>query len=1009
MAAALADSEFNVLELRSHGYDAPVACPFLFDIDRLIAEGRSGEERRNGAPFTVLFVGRLVASKAQADLVDAFAEFRSGWSASCRLVLVGRAAAPDAAYPSEIRRRVALYGLQDDVLVTGPISDAALQEWYRAADLYVSLSHHEGFGVPLVEAMAHDVPVIAWPAGAVPYTLGNAGELLPDRSPASVAALLLRIANEPGRRTEIITRQREVLDRFRLGRHAPKLINALMAAGAAPPLNEDAQKALASNLSTTVTGHMNGTYSLAVVNRSLALALEQHRAGTTRIVPWENAPTSDLSGVPVEQARQIKELASRSGPPTGPEVVISQHYPIHVPQCRGDAALAMVFWEESLLPEATVMELNRGFSGVLAPTDFVAKALIDSGVSVPVSTVGYVPQLQAFHQLALEQHASPRDAHRKFTFLHVSSCFPRKGVDVLLAAFRQAFRGSDPVRLIIKGFPNPHNDAVAQVEQLRTNDPDIPDIMIVNEDLSEEEMLDLYRQADAVVLPTRGEGFNIPAAEAMTAGIPLIITGYGGHLDFCGPSDARFVDFRFAPSKSHLATPGSVWVEPDQADLVDALRQIVGDFIAGRGQAVARIACEQIRQRLDGRAWAERINSAAVAALTAHPPSPLRIAWVSTWRVQCGIAEYSRFLLDQFVKSNPGRIDPPIILCDDRTLLSSDEGMSVRPVWRLVDPQSIERLIQTIAVEDPHVLLIQHQPGLIGWTDLARLLKDRRVHNRISVVTLHSAARLLEVEAEGRAEIIAALSRASRLLVHQVADLNLLKDFGLTANVALFPQGAPPRFAVPVLRSLTPEDAPVVGSYGFFLPGKGLSRLIEAVAQLRKDWPKLRLKLINAEHPVTSSQSEIARCRELAASLGLGDAVEWDTGFHPHHESMRKLATCDLLVLPYDESSESSSAALRSAMASGVPVAVTPIGLFQEADTAVHRLKAVDVASAASGIDCLLRDRAARVSYQRAASVWLEHHGWDTLARRLAGMLLGLRASRHSPADAELAEEPSKC
>jgi glycosyltransferase involved in cell wall biosynthesis len=957
---------------------------------------------RETAPFTVLFVGRVVASKAQADLVDAFAEFRLGWGAPCRLVLVGRMAADDAVYPTEVRRRIDKHGLRDEVLITGPVSDAALAEWYGAADLYVSLSHHEGFGVPLVEAMAHDVPVIAWPAGAVPYTLGGAGELLASRTPATVAATMLLIANDHARRAAIVARQRESLYRFRLGLHAPKLVNALLTAGAAVPHDEAAQQELARNLWIVVTGHINGTYSLAVVNRSLALALEQYRPGTTRIVVWENGPTSNVSSVPTGQARQVDDLVSRSQPPTGPEIVISQHYPVHVPPYRGDAALAMIFWEESLVPEATVGELNRGFTEILAPTSFVAKALIDSGVSAPVLTVGYAPQLDAFHRLAQERRASPRDTDQPFTFLHISSCLPRKGVDVLLAAFQRAFRKTDPVRLVIKGFPNLHNDAPEQVECLRRSDPHLPDVAVINEDLDEVAMLDLYRRADAVVLPTRGEGFNIPAAEAIAAAIPLIVTGYGGHLDFCGPDDARFLDFRFAPSRSHLATPGSVWVEPDQADLVAALRQVFADFAAGVGRPDIRSvrACRRIRSRLDPLAWAARMNSAAISALTAQPLSLLRVAVVSTWAVQCGIAEYSRFLLDRFVESDRGRMEQPVILCDDRTLPSSSDCMRVRPAWRLKNSDSMKQLAQIVAAEDPHVLLIQHQPGLIQWHDLVRLLQDRRVRHRITVVTLHAAPRLLELGDEC-AEIIAGLGQASRVLVHQIGDLNILKDLGLTANVTLFPQGAPQRFSAPYPRLLTPRDSPLIGSYGFFLPGKGLPRLIEAVAQLRHTWPRLRLNLVNAEYPAATSQEEIARCRDLARSLGLADAIEWDTAFHPHAESIRILAKCDLLVLSYDESNESSSASLRSAMASGVPVAVSPIALFQDASTAVHRFDNADVASTAKGIDMLLRDRDARVRYQQAASVWLDACTWDILARRLKGMLLGLRASPPSFEDAK--------
>ena len=202
VAAALADSEYNALELRINGYESPVACPLLFDIDQLAQHATHTNERLGEHPYTILFVGRLVASKGQAELVDAFAEFRRAWPGPCRLVLVGRMASPDAAYPSEIRWKIQQHNLENEVIVTGLVTDSELTEWYRAADLFVSLSWHEGFGVPFVEAMAHGVSILAWPAGAVPYTLGGGGELLSNRSPTSVATAMLQIAGDPQLRAE---------------------------------------------------------------------------------------------------------------------------------------------------------------------------------------------------------------------------------------------------------------------------------------------------------------------------------------------------------------------------------------------------------------------------------------------------------------------------------------------------------------------------------------------------------------------------------------------------------------------------------------------------------------------------------------------------------------------------------------------------------------------------------------------------------------------------------------
>ena len=98
--------------------------------------------------FSRLFVGRVVPSKGQVELVDAFAAFKSAFATPCRLVFVGRDDV-DIGYVRDVRRRAKQHGISDQVTLTGAVSDRELHDWYRRADLYVSLSHHEGFGVPL--------------------------------------------------------------------------------------------------------------------------------------------------------------------------------------------------------------------------------------------------------------------------------------------------------------------------------------------------------------------------------------------------------------------------------------------------------------------------------------------------------------------------------------------------------------------------------------------------------------------------------------------------------------------------------------------------------------------------------------------------------------------------------------------------------------------------------------------------------------------------------------------
>src|SRR5581483_9302340 len=255
------------------------------------------------------------------------------------------------------------------------------------------------------------------------------------------------------------------------------------------------------------------------------------------------------------------------------------------------------------------------------------------GVSVPVRIVGFAPDLTGFDR--------PRPVesgpHQPFTFLHVSSCFPRKGVDLLLTAFAKAFRCSDPVRLVIKGFPNIHNNVPEQIARLKAADPDLAEITMINEDIDDEAMRRLLAGADAMVLPTRGEGFNIPAAEAMAAGVPLIVTGFGGHLDFCTEAEARLIDFSFAPSVTHLQSPGSLWAEPDIDDLTSALRELYDDLTgngSGRTRARSERAKTVVRERLDDRRWVERIRSTAIDLMLDRPRA-MRLSWISTWDVEC--------------------------------------------------------------------------------------------------------------------------------------------------------------------------------------------------------------------------------------------------------------------------------------------------------------------------------------------------------------------------------------
>ncbi len=354
-------------------------------------------------------------------------------------------------------------------------------------------------------------------------------------------------------------------------------------------------------LTFRVVGHVGGSYSLARVNRALALALANVRPGRVRIAAIPGASWREWWHVAPSERWRLLRL--RRLLPPGVEVVISQHYPLHVPARRGAVNFALFFWEESLIPAETIEALNAGFNGVLAPSQFVAEALMRSGLEIPVHCVGLAPDLAPFQRLR-------RSSSEITRFLHISSGFPRKGVDVLLRAYAEAFRVGDPVELVIKCSPNPHNDVAAQLAACRAAQPNLAPIRLIDADIAEADMLTLYRNADVMVLPSRGEGFNLPAAEAMAAGLALIVSEIGGHTDFCTPATARLVACRMTASRSHLSIPGSQWAEPDAADMVRALREATLGVDPVRLARAAIIVGEMTPARL-----AERISCAALSHL----------------------------------------------------------------------------------------------------------------------------------------------------------------------------------------------------------------------------------------------------------------------------------------------------------------------------------------------------------------------------------------------------------
>ncbi len=210
---ALGDSEFNRRELEQAGYARTGVLPLLLDLAKFDQPGdpvvpEIFSERKT----TLLFVGRVIPNKKFEDAIKCFYYYRTWFDPDSRLILAGDHRGMER-YFAGLQGLVEGLGLRD-VHFTGHIRFAELVSYYDLADVYLSMSEHEGFGVPLLEAFHKGIPVVAYAAGAVEETMNGGGILIREKDLFRTAALLDTLRQDSGLRRAIIESQRTALKRY---------------------------------------------------------------------------------------------------------------------------------------------------------------------------------------------------------------------------------------------------------------------------------------------------------------------------------------------------------------------------------------------------------------------------------------------------------------------------------------------------------------------------------------------------------------------------------------------------------------------------------------------------------------------------------------------------------------------------------------------------------------------------------------------------------------------------
>ena len=723
----------------------------------------------------------------------------------------------------------------------------------------------------------------------------------------------------------------------------------------------------------TVIGSISGHYSLAAINRNIVFRLLNKVKNVFVICYHENYfdKIEDIA-ITKDEYETLRSIVPDKNAPairTDDKVAIYHHYPLIEDVREGYGfEIAVFFWEESRIPQRTIEILNSKYKGILVSTFFIKKILIDNGCYTPVK-VADIPLKTPPEPSVLQENSEQK---REIKLFHISSCLPRKGADVLLRAFNEACKKAKfELSLTIKSFPNPHNSVTEQIELLVDKKYRDKIRVILNEDLTALDVANLYEQCDIVVLPTRGEGLNMPAIEGVHYKKPIISTDYSGQCEFLDDS-CEFIGYKFAPAVTHFNLNYSFWAEPSVKDLGEKIIKVSEQILQNRAPDI-----KPLKHKVDEMMFGEKntlnfISSISHLKSFKNEPSELKIAYFSTYNAVCGIAEYSKYLTDELMRAG-AKLE---IYTWSEQKRAKESNLSKENDEIKVFEIEREKLLSGLET-DAKIIWLQHH---FTFFEIDEKLKSDvaalKSQGKICFITLHATKQILNYPRQTQQNWHDTLYEFDRAFVHSIDDLNTLRLLGLTDNVTLVPHGT---------QNLTHEqskrkeanDKFTIGFFGLLFAHKNLPVLLQAFAKFSQN-TDARLIIIS---PVANadSEAELQRCRKLCEKLNLDEKVEWNTEFLPIEEVNKKLSDCDVIVLPYGQTDEGASGAARIALSACKNVIVTPSRIFSEMKNVTiktdgfndwHILEQLEKVKN-SEIDAKIYDERAK---------WLSQNSWGSIA-----------------------------
>jgi glycosyltransferase involved in cell wall biosynthesis len=335
-------------------------------------------------------------------------------------------------------------------------------------------------------------------------------------------------------------------------------------------------------------GYVGGSTGYDRASREYLLALDRQGVDV-KIEPMSYSNDIFIGGLNPDQVKRIQELINKPYADNKKKVLVYHAQPNGVApdaeRARYDKVVVLTVWETTKVPDNWIEPANK-CDAVIVPSAQNIVALKDSGINVPLYMVPHGADIITYNPENPKLQLS--NAIDKFTFLSVFQWQHRKAPEILLQAYWKEFTSRDNVCLIVKTYwghvvnknesRGIHNQIMNYKQSLGVTDS--APLYLTTSIFDDEDLKGLYTLADTFVLPTRGEGVGLPYIEALSSGIPVVATGWGGSMDFLNEDNAYLVDYdllpvnakdsgQIAPNFNQLFTGDMKWAEPQ----IDSLRE----------------------------------------------------------------------------------------------------------------------------------------------------------------------------------------------------------------------------------------------------------------------------------------------------------------------------------------------------------------------------------------------------------------------------------------------------